>query len=225
MAKAKVTEFPSQEEAEAEDSGPNAVTVKAPEGVTGWADVGGSKNEEFNQIMLDQAANAIWLAPSNARPREVKIQAVLAAMVGIGPGDEIEGMLAAQMVAVHNAAMECLRRAMIPDQTFEGRDSALRHAAKLTRTYTAQMAALNHHRGKGLQKMIVEHIHVHDGGQAIVGTVNPKGGSEQKDARQPHAKPDAVTHAPEPAMPCQDAPRNPVPVRGDAERPVSHARR
>ena len=41
-------------------------------------------------------------------------------MVGISPQDESEGMLAAQMVALHNAAMECFRRAMIKDQTFAG---------------------------------------------------------------------------------------------------------
>jgi hypothetical protein len=31
-------------------------------------------------------------------------------MVGIGPKDELEGMMAAQMLAAHSAAMECYRR-------------------------------------------------------------------------------------------------------------------
>jgi hypothetical protein len=30
-------------------------------------------------------------------------------------------MLAAQMIGAHNAAMECHRRAMLPEQTFMGR--------------------------------------------------------------------------------------------------------
>jgi hypothetical protein len=34
-------------------------------------------------------------------------------------------MLAAQMVATHEAAMECFRRAHLPEQTFEGRQAAL----------------------------------------------------------------------------------------------------
>ena len=42
-------------------------------------------------------------------------------MIGAKPSDEIEGMVAARLVATHNAAMECYRRAMIPDQSFEGR--------------------------------------------------------------------------------------------------------
>src|SRR4051812_47248380 len=37
---------------------------------------------------------------------------------GIGPRDVVEGMLAAQMVATHEAAMECLRRAALAEQTF-----------------------------------------------------------------------------------------------------------
>ncbi len=59
-----------------------------------------------------------------------------------------------------------------PDQTFEGRNTAVNQATKLLRTFTAQIEALNRHRGKGQQKMMVEHVHVHRGGQAIVGQVN-----------------------------------------------------
>src|SRR5215212_9804910 len=36
---------------------------------------------------------------------------------GIGPRDVVEGMLAAQMVATHEAAMECLRQAALAEQT------------------------------------------------------------------------------------------------------------
>jgi hypothetical protein len=56
-------------------------------------------------------------------------------MVGIGPKDELEGMMAAQLLAAHSAAMECYRRAMIGEQTFEGRRENLSQANKLSRTY------------------------------------------------------------------------------------------
>jgi hypothetical protein len=52
------------------------------------------------------------------------LSAAVAALIGIGPKDELEGMMAAQLIAAHNAAMECYRRAMIGEQTFEGRRSA-----------------------------------------------------------------------------------------------------
>jgi hypothetical protein len=80
-------------------------------------------------------------------------------------------LLAAQMVATHSAAMECLCRAMLEEQTFEGRDQNLKHATKLLGLYTRQLEALDKHRGKGQQKITVEHVNVHAGGQAIVGNV------------------------------------------------------
>src|SRR5438094_550718 len=73
--------------------------------------------------------------------------------------------------AAHNGAMECYRRAMLGEQTFEGRRENLSQATKLSRSYAVLLEALNRHRGKGQQKVTVEHVHVHSGGQAIVGTV------------------------------------------------------
>ncbi len=99
------------------------------------------------------------------------MSATVAALVGIGPKDELEGMMAAQLIAAHNAAMECYRRAMISEQTFEGRRENLSQANKLSRTYATLLEALNRHRGKGQQKVTVEHVHVHAGGQAVVGMV------------------------------------------------------
>lgn len=49
----------------------------------------------------------------------------------LAPADGGEAMLAAQMVGSHHAALECLRRAALPDQSFEGRDMSLKQAAKL----------------------------------------------------------------------------------------------
>ncbi len=68
------------------------------------------------------------------------LSATVAALVGIGPKDELEGMVAAQLIAAHNAAMECYRRAMIDEQTFEGRRENLNQATKQSRTYTTLKA-------------------------------------------------------------------------------------
>ena len=65
-------------------------------------------------------------------------------------------MIAAQLLATHNAAMECYRRAMIPEQTLEGRRENLNQANKLARTCGTLIEALNRHRGKGQQKVTVE---------------------------------------------------------------------
>ena len=94
-------------------------------------------------------------------------------------------MLAKQMIATHSAAMECLRRAMIPDQIFEGRDQNLKHAEKLLALYAKQLEALDKHRGKGQQKVTVEYVHVAPGGQAVVGNIETGGGKRRQGARSP----------------------------------------
>lgn len=178
--------------------------------------ISGSRDKEFMNALVNQLIQTLWLANSNKETATQKQYAALIAMIGIAPRDEVEGMLAAQMVGIHNASMECLRRAMIGEQTFEGRESNLSQANKLSRTYATQMEALNRYRGKGQQKMTVEHVHVHAGGQAIVGNVNhPEGGGVQKKTEeQVHAK--AITHAPEQAMPSQNKKRKAVPVPRNA---------
>src|SRR5258705_7525129 len=49
-------------------------------------------------------------------------------------GRPLEGMIAAQLLAAHNAAMECHRRAMLAEQTFEGRREGLNQANKFVPT-------------------------------------------------------------------------------------------
>jgi hypothetical protein len=134
--------------------------------------VGGSQSDNWNNILAIQAVETLWLKNSDKETRNQQYSATVAALLSIEPRDELEGMLAAQLLAAHNAAMECYRRAMIGEQTFEGRRENLSQANKLSRTYAALLDALNRHRGKGQQKVTVEHVSVHQGGQAIVGTVD-----------------------------------------------------
>jgi hypothetical protein len=133
-------------------------------------------------------------------------------------------MIAAQLLAAHNATMECYRRAMLPEQTSDGRSENLNQANKLSRTYVVLLDALNRHRGKSQQKVTVEHVHVHSGGQAVVGMVGARGaGAHPKLEDQPHAK--QIAYAPQPPVWSADKEREPVPIARDAERPVSSARR
>ncbi|MFG5121780.1 hypothetical protein [Methylorubrum sp. POS3] len=141
--------------------------------------IGGSGSDDFNRVVANQVVQSLWLAHTDKESKEQLQSAALATLVSIAPKDEIEGMLAAQMVAAHSASMECYRRAMISEQSREGRQLNLSHAGKLSRTYVQLLEALNRHRGKGgQQKVTVEHVHVHAGGQAVVGAIEapPRGG-------------------------------------------------
>jgi hypothetical protein len=158
----------------------------------------GSNHEQFSLMLVNQAASSMWTAYSDEKVKKAQIASCLEAMVGLSPQDESEGMLVAQMVALHNAAMECFRRAMIKEQPHAGRQQNLSFANKLARSYALAMETLDKHRGKGQQKVTVEHVHVHQGGQAIVGNIQTGGGVQPKKEEQPDAK--TITHAPEPEM-------------------------
>ena len=149
------------------------------------------------------------------RASEQNANFMLAVVKGIEPRDQIEAMLAAQMAAVHNATMTFARRLahvdIIPQQ-----DSAQNAFNKLARTFAAQVEALKRYRSGGEQKMTVQHVHVAEGGQAIVGNVNAPTegvGATEKVGGQPHA----LAYAPGVEMPRQvEAERAPVPSAGDA---------
>ena len=184
--------------------------------------IGGSMSDDWNLVLANQTLSTLWLKNSDAEQVEKQRGGALDAMVGIKPQDEIEGMIAAQLVACHSASMECYRRAMIGEQSFEGRRENLNQGNKLSRTYATLLESLNRHRGKGTQKVTVEHVHVHEGGQAIVGNVeNPRGGGFAPKSKEPHA----LGYAPGPTMPGTNATREPVSVTRNDERSMSDARR
>jgi hypothetical protein len=132
----------------------------------------GTPEASFANLMLTGILNAACDGGPAHPPEAGDINDALAAVTGIGARDEIEGMLATQMVATHVAAMRALRQ-LKGSETITQQDSNGNLAIKLLRTFTMQVEALQRYRGKGQQRVTVEHVHVNAGGQAIVGTVPP----------------------------------------------------
>jgi len=126
--------------------------------------------EDWGLQILAQALGA----DSNTHKPGAKLDnvsgATFAALRGIGPKDGLEGILAIQLIAAHNAAMDCYEKAAFFEQYTEVRMANLRMATKLSENSTKLVEALNRHRGKGQQKVTVEHVHVHAGGKAVVGS-------------------------------------------------------
>lgn len=132
----------------------------------------GSRNDRFNNVLVAAASRALWHHRDEApEARADKLAAAAVAMRGFAPRDEVEGMLAAQAVGLHAATMECLRRAMLPDQPGEFASKLRRDAVNCARAMAEMCAALDRRRGKGQQTVRVEHVTVQPGGQAIVGAV------------------------------------------------------
>jgi hypothetical protein len=98
---------------------------------------------------------------------------MLSVVKGGEPRDRIEAMLASQMAAVHMATMTFARR-LAHVENIPQHDSAERAFNKLARTFAAQVEALKRYRTGGAQTVRVEHVSVHEGGQAIVGNVSQR---------------------------------------------------
>lgn len=94
------------------------------------------------------------------------------------PQDEIEGMLVAQLIALQAQAMEFMARS-ISNQSAPMIDANVNRSNKLLRLHHETLEALIKYRKKGTQTMVVQHVHVNQGGQAIVGQVQ-KGGDSGK---------------------------------------------
>ncbi len=120
-----------------------------------------------------------------------ELKKLLVHLQDINPQGAVEEMLATQMLGTHKMIMTTItfaHKMMFPEMI----GNFVNALTKLSRTFTTQMEALNRHRGKGQQKMTVEHVHVNAGGQAIIGHVDtsPKKGKggriNEKNKEQPH---------------------------------------
>lgn len=188
----------------------------------------GAADLSVDAVIGHSAIDALWSGPGSAE-RSALVGLVKGTLEAIKPKNELEGLIAVQLIAAHGAAIENYRRAMIPEQMAAARSECFNQAAKASRTFATLLEALDRHRGKGSQQRVrVEHVHVYEGGQAIVGNVAPRGGgrgrkgiSRQSDAKQPAA----LTHAPQSPLRSEDPKREALPVGSDAERPLPHARR
>ena len=81
------------------------------------------------------------------------------------------------MACTHSATMAVLSRlggAAGGDRSVVAMASA---AARLLRAYATQVEALRRLRNGGSQTVRIEHVHVNEGGQAVIGNLNPNSGS------------------------------------------------
>lgn len=163
------------------------------------ASIGGSRSDDWNSHFFNSLANGL---PEKSplyseETRQAAFSALAVGLVEGKPADPIEAMLIGQIIVASATANELHRRTWIKDQPFLVVSKFLALADKAQRTVGLLVEALNRHRGKGQQKVTVEHVHVHAGGQAIVGSVSRQGGGvTPKIEEQPHAKATNASLAP-----------------------------
>jgi len=128
------------------------------------------------------------LAPAPADRRAIAADSAAHRMIGLDARDTLEEMLATQMLALHSAAVDCISRAMLPEQNGATRREELALATRVSRAFAQLAETMDRRRRGGEQKVRVEHVHVHAGGQAVVGTIERGSrGGIRKTAKQSHA--------------------------------------
>jgi hypothetical protein len=90
--------------------------------------------------------------------------------------NSLEKMLAHQMAAIHHASMNMLHRASLTEEPALAAKT-LTTALKGFATYQGAIGALRQLRGNQQQHIVVQHVNVSAGGQAVVGNVRA-GGSQ-----------------------------------------------
>lgn len=131
----------------------------------------GTSSSAFVDASLYQLQGAARLPGSGIS--ELAVNAALALIEAAAPKDEIEGALAIQMACTHTAAMAVLAK-LGGGHGSERRVAALGSAAaRLLRAYATQVEVLRRLRHGGHQYVRVEHVHINDGAQAIIGNVKP----------------------------------------------------
>jgi hypothetical protein len=127
----------------------------------------GTVSDAFVEVSLHQLHQAARLPGDGAS--ELAINAAIAMVTAAKPLNEIEAALALQMACTHMVAMSVMSRI----GGAGGGPHRLPHlasaTAKLIRAFATTVETLRRQRSGGDQHIRVEHVHVHDGGQAIVG--------------------------------------------------------
>ena len=105
-------------------------------------------------------------------------QRATAELAELSPTDAAQGFLGAQMLGTHRLAMSFMSRAAHPYDRRNMIDRLIQRSTRLMRLYIDQVQTLAKLKGKGgQQRVVVEHVNVAAGGQAIVGAV-ATGGEE-----------------------------------------------
>jgi hypothetical protein len=141
----------------------------------------GTRSSDFVNGALAQLMAAARLPGGGISP--VAMNAALAMIEGQRPQDEVDTAILMQMACAHGAAMMLLAR-------FGGggggdrRVQALAHAtARIISAFNQSAETLRRRKQGGSQYMRIEHVHVGDGGQAVIGNVRTpkKESAEAKD--------------------------------------------
>ena len=172
-AGAATSQRPSRLKVNIETGNKNEITRIGPThaDTAGWLkrlnDTFGSRDDAFATAELNQLIRASRLKDGTIDP--TRLNAFLSIIDSIKPENELEAMIACQLAVTHGLAMDLVQRTKSADQVPQF-ECAGYMAAKLLKAFAQQAELLNRLKRGGEQ--VVKVVHVHSGGQAIVGNVS-----------------------------------------------------
>jgi len=132
--------------------------------------------EKFRRHVI----NGSTLASSDIKDKRFNLdeakQKSTEAMTALGATNGLQSMLAAQMLSVHELQQRAMAMAQSID-SLELQQYYTNSAVKLSNCFVQQANALAKLQGIGGQKIVVERVDVHQGGQAVVGNIQRGMGS------------------------------------------------
>lgn len=152
------------------------------------AAIGFGSLDEFTNTLVTQLAETFSGPADNSAQRHASwINFALSVIHDLKPKDTAEAMLAAQMTVGHILTM-FLGTGVFNAKSLERQLAIGKQFNNFARTYAAQMQTLKVYRAKGKQSIVVKHVTVSHGGQAIIGKVKHGGVARvrRQKSRQPH---------------------------------------
>lgn len=127
-------------------------------------------NYSLGKVLEFLFAETLPITPVNER----RINFVLAVLDSFEPKNITESMIIVQMCLCHEQSLKLFEQTLTKSYDEEG-ERLTNMALKLTRQFNTSAETLAKIRRGGKQKMVVEHVNIEQGAQAIVGTVEQGG--------------------------------------------------
>jgi hypothetical protein len=138
---------------------------------------GETLSDEFVDEMLTQLGSILAPGPFDVLEAGT-LNAAIALIASVKPQTELEALIAVQIAATGFAGLKFLRHSQRHlDEVFIGVYGG--YATRVLRLQLELIQALDKHRLGNKQTVEVRHVHIHPGGQGVVGIVNSGNVSDQ----------------------------------------------
>ena len=137
---------------------------------------GKTMSDEFVEVILGKLVEGLRPGPFDEL-EEAPLNAALAVIDSMRPQSEFEAFLAVQIIVTGLSGFRLLRQSQ--EHMVEANINLYgNYAIKLFRLQNEMIQTFDRYRRGSNQTVEVRHVHIHPGGQGVVGIVNPPGDRE-----------------------------------------------